>query len=191
MTDLWQEALNNLFVTEGVKETAKVAIGWLLKSIPGKFGQKLLESGKEDEVVRQLLDGFAQYQQRFEDRHGQLKPLGRSKPLPLESVYIAAKCLDPEQLRAFIALSDQENLFRDQGRRQKYDDSKNKPQDALELANREKFLMVLGAPGAGKSTFLRKIGLEALKGKESGYRHECYPILLDLREAGAGKLDIA
>ena len=50
--------------------------------------------------------------------------------------------------------------------------------------------MVLGAPGAGKSTFLRKIGLDALKGKAQGYEHKCIPVFLELKRFTESEIDI-
>ena len=50
--------------------------------------------------------------------------------------------------------------------------------------------MVLGAPGAGKSTFLRKIGLDALKGKAQGYEHNCIPVFLELKRFTESEIDI-
>ena len=41
--------------------------------------------------------------------------------------------------------------------------------------------MVFGGPGIGKSTFLRKIGLEALKGNQGSYLHNLTPVLLELK----------
>ena len=37
--------------------------------------------------------------------------------------------------------------------------------DGTQVANNKQYLVLLGGPGVGKSTFLRKVGLEALKGK--------------------------
>jgi hypothetical protein len=42
--------------------------------------------------------------------------------------------------------------------------------------------MVLGGPGMGKSTFLRKVGLEALKQGQGEYQHTCIPVFLELRK---------
>jgi predicted NACHT family NTPase len=50
--------------------------------------------------------------------------------------------------------------------------------------------MVLGAPGAGKSTFLRKIGLEALKGEKGEYKHSCIPVFIDLKKFTEQEIDI-
>ena len=69
-----------------------------------------------------------------------------------------------------------------------------KRRDAIKLANKEQFLNVLGAPGSGKTTFLRRIGLEALLPRKSWtmpsfevneylsrYEHETLPVYIELR----------
>jgi predicted NACHT family NTPase len=50
--------------------------------------------------------------------------------------------------------------------------------------------MVLGSPGAGKSTFLRRIGLEALKGTHGNFQHKCLPVLLELKNFSTDKINI-
>lgn len=50
--------------------------------------------------------------------------------------------------------------------------------------------MVLGAPGAGKSTFLRKIGLESFKGKKGNFKHQAIPVLLELKKFTESKIDL-
>ncbi|MEQ8757880.1 MAG: hypothetical protein RID09_30790 [Coleofasciculus sp. G1-WW12-02] len=50
--------------------------------------------------------------------------------------------------------------------------------------------MVLGSPGAGKSTFLRRMGLEALKGKKGQFKHACIPVLIELKVFNQGDIDI-
>ena len=61
----------------------------------------------------------------------------------------------------------------------------------LEVANQEQYLMVLGNPGTGKTTFLRKVGLETLKGKGNGeYQHTCIPVLLELRKFRSGEINL-
>jgi hypothetical protein len=58
------------------------------------------------------------------------------------------------------------------------------------LANQEQYLMVLGDPGIGKSTFLRKVGLEALKGKQGSYQHPLTPVLLELKNFKENEINI-
>ena len=50
----------------------------------------------------------------------------------------------------------------------------------------EQYLMLLGGPGVGKSTFLRKVGLEALKGENRNFEHECIPVFLGTEEIHRG-----
>lgn len=181
MLDLFKDALSNL--VNG--DLSKGVVGQFIKAIPEAARKELGESSEAEQILRQLIDGFAEYHKHFEDRHGQLKVIGRSKPISLESVYVAAKCLDLEQVDSFKSLEEQEAVFRLQSHRQKFNEAPKGPQDVLALANQEKYLMLLGAPGAGKSIFMRKIGLEALEGSGSGYEHDCFPVLLDLRKTAA------
>ena len=50
--------------------------------------------------------------------------------------------------------------------------------------------MVLGGPGVGKSTFLRKVGFEALKGKNGKFQHACIPVFLELKTFTADQINI-
>jgi hypothetical protein len=50
--------------------------------------------------------------------------------------------------------------------------------------------MVFGGPGIGKSTFLRKVGLEALKGNQGSYQHNLTPILLELKDFKETEINI-
>ena len=50
--------------------------------------------------------------------------------------------------------------------------------------------MLLGGPGVGKSTFLRKVGFEALKGKRGHFQHKCIPVFLELKRFTEDQIDI-
>lgn len=58
---------------------------------------------------------------------------------------------------------------------------------AFALLDDEQYLMLLGGPGVGKSTFLRKVGLEALKEEDGSFTHECIPVFLELRDSQRSK----
>jgi hypothetical protein len=63
--------------------------------------------------------------------------------------------------------------------------------DGVELANSNQFLNVLGQPGAGKSTFLRRVGLDALlPPAERKYNHECIPIFVELKKYKTQRLHL-
>jgi hypothetical protein len=128
-----------------------------------------------------------EYTQRYWDRHGMIKVLKMSKPMDLESIYINVKCLGnlvrdyyDENLENKYRQSKQRRLnFRDDGKK-----------DGLLWANQEQYLMVLGDPGMGKSTFLRKVGLEALKGNKDSYQHSLTPVLLELKNFKENEINI-
>ena len=108
-----------------------------------------------------------EYTQRYWDRHGMIKVLKMSKPMDLESIYVNVKCFG-NLVRDYYD-ENLENKYRESKQRRFnfMDDGKK---DGLLLANQEQYLMVLGALGIGKSTFLRKVGLEALKGNKDSYQ---------------------
>ena len=62
--------------------------------------------------------------------------------------------------------------------------------DGISVANDEQYLMVLGSLGVGKSTFLRKVGFEASKGKDGGFEHECIPVFLELKSLTTDSIDV-
>ncbi|MCY7277547.1 MAG: NACHT domain-containing protein, partial [Phormidesmis sp. CAN_BIN44] len=134
-------------------------------------------------------DASKKYIQNYAERHGSLKVLGMREPVSLESVYTTVQVLDCED-RSFASVEDLEKSFREaQERRLRF--AKESKQDGLAIANQKQYLMVLGAPGCGKSTFLRKLGLEALKGNRGGFKnHRCIPALLELKRFTEPKVDL-
>jgi hypothetical protein len=140
------------------------------------FIGKGLDWGKEKGAA---LRATRKYLKTFTGRHGQVKVLGMSHPVPLSSIYTRVKILSPEHLRAFRSRDALERDFRRSARlaHEKIDKT-----DGLSAANEHEFLMVLGQPGAGKSTFLKRIGWEALQPENLGrvYRHHRLPVLIEL-----------
>jgi hypothetical protein len=130
-----------------------------------------------------------EYLRRYHKRHCQLQVLGMSKPMDLEAVYTAVQLLDPGEIRCFETLEGLEALYRKAGKRKLKGDPKGK-ESGITVANQEQYLMVLGGPGIGKSTFLRKTGLEALKTVTGEYQHQKIPVLLELKRLNSDQLQI-
>jgi len=128
-----------------------------------------------------------EYAQRYWNRHGMIKVLKMSKPMNLESIYINVKCLG-HLVRDYYD-ENLENKYRESKQRRFSFRDDNK-QDGLLFANQEQYLMVFGGPGIGKSTFLRKVGLEALKGNQGNYKHHLTPILLELKNFKETEINI-
>jgi predicted NACHT family NTPase len=116
-----------------------------------------------------------------------LKALGMREAVRLESVYTAVQFLDEQEIRIFESIQNLEEAYR-QANKRNFQQQDCKKQEGLKIANDKQYLMVLGQPGAGKSTFLRKIGLEALKGKKGGLEHPRIPVFIELKRYPLNKL---
>ena len=110
------------------------------------------------------------------------------EPLPLEEIYTAVKMLGDESIQYFIGLDDLEETYRAKGKRS-FGSGEGERYDGIEVANAEPFLMVLGGPGIGKSTFLRKIGLESLK-TGGQIQRDCIPVMIELKEMQDATIDL-
>jgi len=156
----------------------------------GDTNNKLLDgAGNLTKAAQDLLFRVSRkYVDNYAERHGILKVLGMQKPVSLDSVYTAVQLLNPEKLRTFESVDALESSFRES--KERGFQSRECPKQAgIKVANNEQYLMVLGGPGMGKTTFLRKVGLEALKGKKGDYQHNCIPVLLELKAFRTGEID--
>ena len=149
----------------------------------------------------------SQYRSSYEDKNAYIKILGMSEPVELAKIYTEVRIVPPTFLRGYRTLEELQGSFLRRGRDlASYDLHRKKPRPGLKVANdeRNQFLSLLGAPGAGKSTFLRYIGLMALRsdrldatGQEppdstaSRYRFNLLPVMLELRGVRNAPLDLA
>jgi hypothetical protein len=154
----------------------------IFQSLWGSGGKVLGMFGKSlDRNTKQLIfNASKQYEQNYEERHGILKVLRMREPVKLESVYTAVQFLNDVAIGDFLSIQDLEKVYR-QGNARKFNSQDSQKQLGIEVANKKQYLMVLGGPGAGKSTFLRKMGLEALKVKKGGFKHSCIPVFIELK----------
>jgi hypothetical protein len=136
------------------------------------------------------------YIHRWIDRWGQIQPLGADHPIPLHRIYVQVRAMPRSYLQRFASIQSMEASV-SSGRRRPFgltiQESRDyEPQPGMKIANEQKRLNILGTPGAGKSTFLRRLGLEALmpehENPEIGgwqykrdYSHAVIPVLLELR----------
>lgn len=131
-------------------------------------------------LKNQIFIASKTYHDNFVQRHGYIKGLGMWKPISLEAIYIPTKFVDheiPSSLANTITISD---LYRYQNNSSHALVHEDK--DGVDLANEFQYLTVIGEPGSGKSTFLKKIGIEALKSQsETAYKGDCIPVFIELR----------
>ncbi|MEH2398720.1 NACHT domain-containing protein [Nostoc sp.] len=148
------------------------------------FGQTLDEKTRE-----RIFTASKQYVQKYEERHGILKVLGMREPVKLESLYTSVQFLDDDAIRSFESIENLEEVYR-QAKSRGFQSHDGKKQAGIKVANNKQYLMVLGGPGAGKSTFVRKMGLEALKGKKGGFKHACIPVFIELKRFASSNINI-
>lgn len=180
--------IETILLTNAAGALAKQAVSILSESGKGLFGSF---GNKVSQTTQQLIfDASRKYVQSYTERHGILKVLGMPEPVKLENVYTTVQLLDSSGIRSFESTEKLEKAFREQGRKFRVFEETEK-RSGVTIANERQYLMVLGAPGSGKTTFLRKIGLEALKGKKiSRFEHQCIPVLIELKRLTASKIDL-
>lgn len=152
------------------------------KKIGGSFAQSLGDRAKASTALKRYAD-------KYVTRYGTLKLLGMQKSVSLEIIYTKVKFLDGLSIRQFTSLEALEKSYRE-GKRRRFQGRDPSKLDAPLVVNETQFLMVLGGPGAGKSTFLRRTGLEALKGERGSFKHNCIPVMLELKRFSSKKFDL-
>ena len=131
-----------------------------------------------------------QYPAKYNERHGQIKVLGMSRPILLKEIYVEAVMADPALLRSASILRDSKGKT-NKGKNRDILPEGNSPISGFEMANEVRFLNVLGQPGGGKSVFLRRIGLEALLPiKVRRYEHDCTPVFVELKNFNVRQLHL-
>jgi TIR domain/NACHT domain len=155
-----------------------------------KAAAKLIAEQKErlqkaETIGLELLPG---YSKKYREAHGQIKLLRMPKAVDLETIYTRVRFLN--QFNPYCSQEGLEEYFRARDRHQMRE---VKELDGFAAVNQHQYLMVLGAPGAGKSTFLRRVGLEALKvetNAESLFQHQCIPVFLELKKFKSDPVNI-
>ena len=131
------------------------------------------------------------YNSSYKKRHGQLQApcVGIEPSRLLDDLYVTVQFLSKRSATKHTSLEEVEKTFWESGRTD-FTSTSDERQDGMRVANNEQYLMVFGGPGAGKSTFLRKVGLEALKGEDGNFEYQCIPVFLELRRFTEDPIDI-
>ena len=139
---------------------------------------------------QQVTAAARSYADKYRNRYGKIRLLRMPQEIDLESVYTAVKFLDRLSIEnRFGSISDLEEHYRNQGKR-KFQTGECQSIMGSEVANTHQYLYVLANPGAGKSTFLRRVGLEAIKGIAGKYQHSVIPVMLELKQFNKETVDL-
>ena len=131
-----------------------------------------------------------QYILNYDKQYNKLRILGMQEPVDLESIYMTVQLINSHNVRSFGDYNHSLKEVYGQVERFGFEYEKSSKEAGIDVANKTQYLMVLGQPGSGKSTFLRKIGLEAIKAKPEGFKHDCIPVLLELKLFNEKSIDI-
>ena len=116
------------------------------------------------------------------------------EPVDLSAVYTGVKLLNSKEVWQYEVEALEDSFRQTRLRGYSFQHSSDEKHSGISIANQKQYLMVLGGPGAGKSTFLRKVGLEALRTfyyERAEYSHRLIPVLIELKRFEANELDIA
>jgi hypothetical protein len=125
------------------------------------------------------------YIDSYHHRYGKISVLGMPEPVKLENIYTNVQIIEGQNLWKYGSRQAEEEAYRNAGKRS-FQSEKLQKQGGIDIANKYQYLMVLGQPGAGKSTFLKRIGLAALYSKKNLSLHHIKTKLPGLKNTAAG-----
>lgn len=154
------EAFGKDLIGGGIKQ--------LMRAI-GLGGQRVASEAWERFEWRRAAEA---YRRKLRERYSTVRVLGKSDPIPLAGIFTDVYLLDKLSAERYYDIAalreDPKRVFREQERK-----------DGLALIRQPEYrrLMILGKPGAGKTTFLKSLTMQAVEGKLAGI-----PIFVSLRE---------
>jgi len=156
-----------------------VAANWIWEKYKGiGLGDTLTEAWQKTVKWDKAAEA---YRQRLAALYGTVHILGKSRPVPLEGIFTDVFILDK---RSAEHRFDIQQLREDPSRLEEW---QAKRQNGLEVIKHyeNNRLFILGKPGAGKTTFLKYIALQAVQGKL-----DRIPIFVSLKEWSDSGLEL-
>jgi hypothetical protein len=137
-------------------------------------------SGVDLTYIHQAISkAIRRYIKHYVESYTSVQLIGIHDSVALAPIYISQKFQSYNSIRDFESVSDLEEAFtRDL---QRSASCKGNNLLGINIANEEEYLMILGLPAAGKTTYLKYIGSEALRYPKSRYKHDLMPIFLQMR----------
>lgn len=156
-----------------IEQLLTASAGWLWE----KFGARLITEGTQGAekqwVKFQWAAAEEKYRERLIEQINTIRLLGNPRPLQIDAFYTDVHVLDELSAFRHFDLATRSGSSDDIERMA----SQRKRSIAEELISTHKRLYILGKPGAGKTTFLKRLALQACKGKI-----EKTPIYVPLKE---------
>lgn len=176
MTELIDENTGRLavnIITEIFKSTYKEVKGWV----------------KEKDMEHDFLGRAAKkYGDKMIDRFNFVRIFGMSKPVPLKDLYVRVRILEKITEETRLKEEDLKTFFDWENRKFGKQDEKDIIL-ANQVANKYDKFIVLGKPGAGKTTFLKHLTLMNLEGS-AALNVIRMPIFISLKELSDKGIDL-
>jgi hypothetical protein len=142
-------------------------------------------NGRENSIDRTYFEhstskAIRYYIKNYVEAHTSIQLIGIQKSASLASIYISQKFQAYTSIRSFESVSDLEESFTRDLQRSSYCKGNNLL--GLNIANEDEYLMLLGIPASGKTTFLKHVGSEALRYPKSRYKHNVLPVFVQMRK---------
>ena len=155
-----------------------VAAAWLWSQYGKGLTDKLLGVAKKPWQDFDWARASKRYRESLREQHATIRILGKSDPVLLEGIFTDVYILNDVTARSRY---DIEELRKWGGDRSEFGRQKQDRHEGLKLIERAKDgtknFFILGKPGAGKTTFLRYITLQAINGE-----FDKVPIFIPLHE---------
>ncbi len=130
------------------------------------------------------------YGEKIVDRYGWMKIMGMTSPVPLDDIYTSVNILHKIIAQWRVGLEKIEELH-DKDRRG-FGVIKQEKVNGLKAVSDHQYLMLLGKPGAGKTTFLKYLTLQAIQGRLTdcaGTTDKRLPVFIGLKDFSESKHD--
>lgn len=170
-----------------ISEESAKSLFQLALSVFKKIKTQIVDEIKVEEALKN-------YSNNYINRHGKVKILGMAEPIPLMDIYTSVRIVSPEYLYKYKEIEQLEDTFR----KNRGDFHSGTTVSGIEIANQNEKLNILGAPGSGKSTFLKRIGMLSLIKNHNQFNDEdsvtyiptSIPVLIELRRFRNETIDL-
>ncbi|MBD1825847.1 NACHT domain-containing NTPase [Cyanobacteria bacterium FACHB-DQ100] len=161
-----------------VKLCEKLGLNW--EEITGIAAQSIAPDGMSDTSMGMVQKFRDHIRPHLQKRCGTMRVLDMSQPIGLDDIYTNVNILEKITGRRRLELSELlQTVSAENVERFSLGAVKGKPIPGLKAVEQYSKLMILGKPGAGKTTFLKHLAIQCIGGR---FQPQQVPIFITLKE---------
>ncbi len=165
-------------ITTGL--TAGAAASWLWDKFGKDVTSKTTDAAKQKYKEFKWDSAAEKYRKKIIKLYGTMQVLGMSEPVPLSDIYVDAYVLSKQTALQRFGIEELITRGTDPEKNQ-YAERRG----CLALVREEGNLFILGKPGAGKTTFMKRVAFNAAEG-----HIDKVPIFISLKEWSDSRLEL-